>query len=164
MGIDAANEREALLQKLADFPDQLTSLVAGLTLTQLTTVYSLGEWTVAQNVHHIFDSHARGYLNCKLILTEEEPPLKRYQQDAWAQLADGSAADISHSLFLIRALHMRWVVLWQSLTDEQFARGGRLPNATQLTTIADLLAVYVAHGPGHYEQIVQALAAGGVHR
>jgi hypothetical protein len=158
------NQHSTAIALLQQFPDQLTELIHDLTPTQLSTAYLVGEWTVAQNVHHIYDSHARGFLNCKLILTEHEPPLKRYQQDAWAQLADGMSADISDSLILIRALHNRWIQLWKSLTDTDYARGGWLPDATKLTTVADLLTLYATHGSLHADQIRKTLAAGGIVR
>ena len=48
---------------------------------------------MAQNVHHLVDSHANAYIRCKLILTEEHPALKPYDQDAWAALPDDRFGD-----------------------------------------------------------------------
>jgi hypothetical protein len=97
-------ERQQKIERLAHLPELLERVVAGLTPEQLTTRYIENEWTVAQNVHHVFDSHARGYVNGKLILSDENPPLKRYNQDAWALMADAVSADLGASLTLIRAL------------------------------------------------------------
>lgn len=156
------DQRRTRIIQIQHFPDHLATLVQDLTPTQLTQPYLVGEWSVAQNVHHLFDSHARGFLNCKFILTEHEPQLKRYQQAAWAQLADGMSANIRDSLTLLRALHNRWVRLWDSLADTDYTRGGWLPDATTLTTIDDLLTLYATRGPLHAAQIRKTLAAGGI--
>ena len=157
-------ERQRKIDKLAHLPELLERLVAGLTPAQLTTRYIENEWTVAQNVHHVFDSHARGYLNGKLILSDENPPLKRYNQDAWALMADAGSADIGASLTLIRALHARWTVWWRSLSDAEFARTGQLIGAPAPITLDDMLDVYSEHGEGHCQQIIKTLAAGGIER
>ena len=88
------NERQVLIDKIAALPGQIEALVHGLSNAQLTTHYLPNEWTVAQNVHHLFDSHVNSYIRCKLIATEDNPPLKPYDQDQWANFPDASSADI----------------------------------------------------------------------
>ena len=157
-------ERQQKIESLAHLPELLERVVAGLTPEQLTTRYIENEWTVAQNVHHVFDSHARGYVNGKLILSDENPPWKRYNQDAWALMADAGSADIGASLTLIRALHARWAVWWRSLSDADFARTGQVSGAPAPVTLDGLLDVYAGHGEGHCQQIIKTLAAGGIER
>lgn len=157
-------ERQQKIERLANLPELLERVVAGLTPEQLTTCYIENEWTAAQNVHHVFDSHARGYVNGKLILSDESPPLKRYNQDAWALMADAGIADIGASLTLIRALHARWAVWWRSLSDTDFARTGQVIGAPAPVTLDGLLDVYSGHGEDHCQQIIKTLAAGGIER
>jgi hypothetical protein len=157
-------ERQQKIERLAHLPELLERVVAGLMPEQLTTRYIENEWTVAQNVHHVCDSHARGYVNGKLILSDENPPLKRYNQDAWALMADAGSADIGASLTLIRALHARWAVWWRSSSDADFARTGQVIGAPAPVTLDGLLDVYSGHGEGHCQQIIKTLAAGGIER
>jgi hypothetical protein len=153
-----ADERKALIAKIRALPEQLESLVAGLSPEQLTTAFLEGEWTVAQNVHHLFDSHANSYIRCKLALTEDSPPFKPYDQDAWAALPDARDADISVSLTLLRALHTRWVHFWESLPDDAWARTGNHP-ANGPMSLDRVLGVYAGHGEAHLDQITRTLAA-----
>ncbi len=90
-------------------PGQLEQLLAGMTPDELTGHFLPGEWTVAQNVHHLADSHMNSYIRCKLMVTEDNPPLKPYDQDAWAALPDAQQPEIQVSLQLLTALHARWV-------------------------------------------------------
>jgi hypothetical protein len=82
------SQRTELIAKIANLPEQVAALVRDLSAEQLTTHYLPNEWSVAQNVHHLADSHMNSFIRLKLILTENKPPLKPYDQDAWAVRAD----------------------------------------------------------------------------
>ena len=49
-------QRRELVEKIRELPARLRAHVQGLTDEQLTTHFLAGEWTVAQNVHHLADS------------------------------------------------------------------------------------------------------------
>jgi uncharacterized damage-inducible protein DinB len=150
--------RATFIEAIRSLPDQLQALVADLSAEELTTHYLANEWTVAQNVHHLFDSHANSYIRCKLIATEEQPPLKPYDQDAWASFPDAQDADISVSLALLRNLHARWVRFWESLPEETWTRSGHHPENGEMT-LAHIVQVYAEHGQAHLDQITRTLAA-----
>jgi hypothetical protein len=151
-------ERKAQIEKIRQLPDQLAALLDGLAEEQLTTQFIPGEWSVAQNVHHLFDSHLHSYLRCKLILTETHPTLKPYDQNVWAQLPDATTADCAASLSGLRGLHGRWVTFWQSLPDDAWERTAYHPESG-VVTLADQLRYYAAHGEGHVYQIAHTLVA-----
>lgn len=154
------NERAALIEQFRQLPSLLAELVRPLSATQLTTVYLAGEWTVAQNVHHLADSHMNSYVRCKLIATEERPMLKPYDQERWAELPDASAAHVEPSLELLAQLHVRWVIFWETLSPESWSRAGVHPEAG-IVTLEDQLRTYAQHGEAHLDQIRRTLAAGG---
>jgi hypothetical protein len=158
-----AEERALCIARIAALPDQIELLMRGLTPQQLVAHYLTTEWSVAQNVHHLFDSHANCYIRCKLIVTEHEPPLKAYDQDGWAMLADGSEADIANSLVLLRALHNRWVRFWRNLRAEDFARTG-LHSQYGPMSLDQIVRSYAEHGEAHIDQIRRTLAAGGIEK
>ncbi len=101
------NDRAVLIDKIRRLPEQVAALVNGLTDAQLTGHFLAGEWSVAQNVHHLADSHMNSYIRCKLIATEQHPTLKPYDQELWAEMADASGPDVAVSLALLTALHGR---------------------------------------------------------
>ena len=150
--------RADLIDSIRALPDQLEKKVEGLNAGQLTTPYNTGEWTVAQNVHHLADSHMNSFVRFKLILTEDRPTLKPYDQETWARQPDANHADISQSLTLLRGLHQRWCALLDNLSEEDWSRGGRHPEVGQIT-IDDLLVTYADHGEAHLRQIQAVLDA-----
>jgi len=153
------SERNGLIAKIASLPEQLTALVRDLSAEQLTTHYLPNEWSVAQNVHHLADSHMNSFIRFKLILTENRPTLKPYDQDAWAVRADADNVAIQSSLALLQGLHRRWVTLLESLQESEWSRSGLHPEVGEVS-VEDLLHTYAAHGEGHLDQITRTLAAG----
>lgn len=132
-------------------PGTLQTAVSGLSHVQLETPYREGGWTVRQLVHHIADSHANAYVRTKLALTEDWPTIKPYNEAEWARLAD-SRLPIDGSLAMIGALHERWVVLFESLSDSGFQRGYVHPeNGRQ--DLATVLALYSWHSRHHTAHI-----------
>jgi hypothetical protein len=155
-----AAERQPLIEKIRDFPEALATLVANFSEEQLTTSFLDQEWTIAQNVHHTADSHMNSYIRLKLMLTEDNPTLKPYDEAAWAHFADATPANLELTFQLLRGLHGRWTAVFESLTEAQWQRSGFHPENGQIC-VEDLLTGYVAHGEAHLEQIRRTLKAAG---
>ncbi|MCU0512303.1 MAG: DinB family protein [Anaerolineae bacterium] len=148
------SERATLIQALREFPALLTQQVAGLTPAQLTTPYNAPEWTIAQNVHHLADSHMNSYIRFKLIQHEAHPTLKPYQQEDWAASPEATDGDITPALDILRGLHTRWTNLMLTVTD--WSRSGYHPEYGTVT-LDGLLTSYVNHGQAHLKQIQAVL-------
>jgi hypothetical protein len=142
----------ALIDEIAQAPSQLRAAVAGLTEEQLDTPYRPDGWTVRQVVHHLPDSHMNSLLRMKWALTEDEPMIKTYAEQLWAQLADGRSAPVDLSLGLLDALHARWVYLLESLSPEQLQRCFRHPEMGRIS-IRVAIAFYAWHGRHHIAHI-----------
>lgn len=137
-------------------PSTLLTAVSGLDHSQLDTPYREGGWNVRQLVHHFADSHGNAYVRTKLALTEDWPTIKPYDEAAWARLAD-SRLPIDGSLNMVAALHERWVILFESLSDSDFERGYNHPE-TGRQTLATVLALYAWHSRHHTAHIVNLRA------
>jgi hypothetical protein len=151
-------QRRIWIEKIRALPDEMADLTAGLTSVQLTTPYLAGEWSVAQNVHHVADSHMNSYIRLKLILAEDHPTLRPYDQDRWAATPEANLPDLGASLTLLAGLHARWATLFEGLSEEQWSRTGFHPENGNVS-VEDILRSYAAHGEGHLDQIRRTLAA-----
>jgi uncharacterized damage-inducible protein DinB len=147
-------QRSVLLQQIADTPANLRLATTALSQSQLDTPYRPGGWTVRQVVHHVPDSHMNSYVRFKLALTEEEPTIKTYAEDRWAELADTPATPIQVSLTLLDSLHDRWVRLLRSLSPEQWKRSFRHPDLGPMN-LEKTLALYAWHGRHHVAHITE---------
>jgi hypothetical protein len=136
---------------LGNLPTNLSNATKGLDPGQLDTPYRDGGWTVRQLVHHIADSHMNAFLRIRFALTEDDPVIKPYDENLWAELHD-STAPINWSLTLLEGLHARWVMLLQSLTEGQMQRAFLHPvNGPTTIEIATLL--YAWHSRHHVAHI-----------
>lgn len=162
-------ERERCIDRIARLPTLLRELVADLDAKELSAHTIPGEWNVAQNVHHLADSHMYAVLQVRSGLTADNPLIGNYEQDRFAVLADSCGPPVADSLDLLEVLHARWVALWRSLDDSQFARTTRLmPDAksagggggTRTRTLDEILASYAQHGEDHLDQILRTIQAG----
>lgn len=155
-----SEERRELMDQIRRLPEQLEALLAEAPAEALYAHPLPGEWSVAQNIHHLADAHMNSFIRLKLILTEDEPILKPFDQERWAQTADAQAAPVADSLRLLQGLHARWVALLERLDETQWQRRGLHPEVGYLTP-EDLLRSYAAHGQAHLDQIARLLAASG---
>ena len=151
-------ERQAALVLMRSAADDIAAAVEGLSAQQLTTRYIATEWTVAQNVHTMPDSHSFMWNNVRLALTEDRPTWKGYSPDAIALLPDAQAADLTDSLILFRTMQNRIIRLYESLSDAQYARVGI--GARGERSVDELLQIYAGHARSHVKQIADTLAAG----
>lgn len=150
------DDRTRAVSTLAELPEMLRNAVEGLDTAQLSTPYREGGWTVRQVVHHIADSHMNASIRMRLALTEDWPTIKPYDEKAWATLRD-YAAPIEWSLELVESLHARWVMLLQSLSEEQWQRGFRNPETGPMT-LELMVLVYAWHSMHHVAHITHLRA------
>jgi DinB superfamily len=145
-------QRQHLIDQIEEAPAKLRAAVEGLSAQQLETPYRPGGWTVRQVVHHLPDSHLNSYIRFRLALTEEEPTIKPYYEDRWAELDDARLAPIDISLTLLEALHRRWVLLLRALTSEDLARTFLHPELG-LVSLDKNVSLYAWHGRHHVAHI-----------
>ncbi len=88
----------------------------------------------------------------KWTLTEEQPTIKAYDQDKWAQLPD-SQLPIEPSLKMLEGIHQRLVALFDSFTDAEWDRSFIHPETGATITLKRLLALYAWHGKHHMAHI-----------
>jgi uncharacterized damage-inducible protein DinB len=147
----ADSERGPRIAALEETPSALRAALRAVRRRGLDTPYRTGGWTVRQVAHHLPDSHMNGMIRMKLALTEDEPLIKTYMEDRWAELPDYEA-DPGVSLALLDAVHKRWVAVWRSLGPAEFGRKFRHPEWGTLT-LQQHLALYAWHGRHHVGHI-----------
>ena len=141
------------IERIGMLPSKLKNAVEGLNDDQLSHSYREGGWNIKQIVHHIADSHLNAMIRTKLMLTESEPVIKPYDQDTWANLADGKNAPVSLSLPLIDALHNKWHWLLENLGEEDAEKIYVHPEYNRTFKLYEVLALYAWHGDHHVGQI-----------
>ena len=145
--------RKEFVQTIADLPEKITEAIKDLNDEQLDTEYRPEGWTVRQTVHHIADSHLNSYCRFKLALTEENPTIRPYYEDRWAELKD-SELPIDVSLKIIEGIHERWIAMLDSMSEADFKRKLNHPESGEWT-LEKMLGLYDWHSKHHTAHITK---------
>ncbi|MCI4667128.1 MAG: putative metal-dependent hydrolase [Bacteroidia bacterium] len=145
-----ASQRESWMMELDAFPAKFRQLAESLTADQLNSPYREGGWTGRQVIHHVPDSHMNAYLRFRWALTEDNPMIKAYDEQAWAMMTDYQNMDISASLNFLDSLHKKWVQVQSHMDEKDWLRTYRHPEDGKTYRLDQVLGMYVWHGNHHF--------------
>jgi hypothetical protein len=151
-GPPSEEQRKKFIADIENAPAALRAATHGLSPQQLNTPYRDGGWTPRQVVHHVPESHMNAYIRFKLALTEDEPTIKPYMEDRWAQLPDCQSTPLEVSLALLDSLHDRFVRVLRLIKPEEWKRTFRHPELG-VVSLENSLALYAWHGRHHVAHI-----------
>lgn len=142
---------------LSIFPSKLKEAVQHLNDEQLNTSYRPGGWTIRQVVHHCADSHMNSLIRLKLALTEEQPVIKPYDENSWAELTDTKEMSVIPSLSILEGVHAKWVFLLNSLKDEERQKTFLHPEQGKTFRIDEVTGMYAWHSMHHLAHITEVI-------
>jgi hypothetical protein len=137
------------------FPQKMRDAVTDLNDAQLDTPYRDGGWTIRQVVHHVPDSHMNAYIRFKLALTEDNPVIKPYMEDRWAELPDSKSAPIAASLNMLESIHVRWMYVVEHMSSADFKRTFHNPESKVTRTLEVVLSLYDWHAKHHLSHVTE---------
>lgn len=151
------NDVETWIATIEEFPSKIKNLTSSLSVEVLNFNYRPKGWSIKQVVHHCADSHINSFIRFKLALTEDVPTIKPYEEQLWAELADGNSNDILPSIQIIEGVHARWVLLLKSLEESELKRQFFHPANLKISNLEETIGVYAWHCNHHLAHIEQAL-------
>jgi hypothetical protein len=149
--LDVIGDRDplAVMDELVPW---LEARTRGLDDARLRQPEQPGKWSVMEVIHHLADSEMVYGYRIRTILTEDNPPIRGYDQDTWArELAYRTAplAEVMAQLAALRAANLR---LYRSLSPAQLARTG-VPSERGPESIGHTIRMLGAHDLVHRRQI-----------
>lgn len=145
----SSKQLDEWLLDIKTLPMHVENAILNVDEFELETPYRLGGWTKKQVVHHIADSHMNAYIRFKLALTEDNPTIKPYDENAWAQLPDTKILPINISITLLFSLHIRLYELLKNISEQDWSRTVFHPEHEKEMSIWYLLGMYAWHGKHH---------------
>ncbi len=152
---------EAWLSILEETPATLKHLVRNLDEKQLDTPYREGGWTIRQVLHHLVDSHMNSYIRFKWTLTEDEPVIKAYFEERWAELEDSKGGPVDLALQALEALHKKWTYLLKGLDRDQLKRCFIHPESNGRVSLEQNIGIYAWHSQHHIAHIERLMKRRG---
>ena len=104
-------------------------------------------------VHHVADSHINAYCRFKLAMTEDNPVIRPYFEDRWAELPEARSAPVLLSLNIVDAVNTRWIIFLKNLTVYDFDRTFVHPEHNRTMTLYQALCLYSWHSEHHLAHI-----------
>ena len=158
--LDLLGDRDplAVAAELVPWIERRTS---GLDDALLQRPEAPGKWSAIEVLQHLADSELVYAWRTRLLLTEDDPAIQGFDQDAWAGTLRYAEMPLDVTLAQLRGLRAANLRLWRSLTPAQRERVGvhseRGPESLDL-----LLRLMGAHDLVHRRQIERVLGVGGV--
>ncbi|MFV8322327.1 YfiT family bacillithiol transferase [Flavobacterium sp. LB3P21] len=143
------------IAEIASFPERLKKEVLQITEEQLETAYRQDGWTIRQVIHHCADSHMNCFIRIKWALTEENPTIKFYHEDRWAELHDNLTMPVQPTLSFLDGLHYRLAYLMNSLSNEDLEKTFIHPENNKKFKIKEIIGTYAWHGNHHLAHITE---------
>ena len=134
-------------------PKALEYSITNLDAAQLEEPYRPDGWNSREVVHHVADSHINAFMRFKLALTEDNPTIKPYNQQAFTELSDVKNIPINVSLTLLHALHARMLEVLKNIKDDEWTRTVVHPEYGKQMSVWYLLGQYAWHGKHHTAHI-----------
>ncbi len=150
-------EREQLISQYQDGYRVVAEALLKITPDELDARPGPGKWTAREIVHHLADSETTAALRFRLLLAEDRPSIKGYDQDEFAKRLH---YDRPHeaSLELFRAARASTSELMSCLSESDWLREGTHSDVGRFG-LDTWLRTYAPHAHQHADQIRMARTA-----
>lgn len=153
------DDRAALLLSYAQGPAQLRQTVQGLAPEVLDFRPAPGAWTIREIVVHVAEAELHGYIRMRFAMAQEGVTVLPYDQEAWTASFEAADQPLAEVLDLFRLLRELMARQLRSLSEAQWVRSVRHPEAEAPLTLEALLARYENHLKVHLAQIARTAHA-----
>jgi hypothetical protein len=156
MAMDDA-ERKTLMAQYRDGYSEVAEALLRITDAELDSRAAPGRWSVREIVHHLGDSEMTAAIRLRLLLAEDRPAIRAYDQDEFARRLYYDRPYES-SLEAFRWARQSTVEILERLTPAEWLREGTHSEAGQFG-VETWLRTYAPHAHRHARQIREARAA-----
>jgi hypothetical protein len=145
------SELAEILEKFRRGPEVLAAAMTGAAGSEVDFAPA-GHWSVRQIMAHLSDAEVVGAMRFRQVVSENEPKLQAYDQEAWARNLDYAKRKPSQSLETFRRIRSENYELLKDLPVEAFERKGMHSERGPLSLL-DLVRTYAEHAEKHAHQL-----------
>ena len=145
------DERKQLIAQYQDGYRVVAEALTKVTAEELDAVPAPGKWTARQIVHHLADSEMTAAVRFRLLVAEDRPAIKGYDQDRFAGRLHYERPHEA-SLELFRAARAATAELMSCLDESDWLREGTHSEVGRFG-LDTWLRIYAPHAHKHADQI-----------
>jgi DinB superfamily len=146
------SEVAELLERFRRGAELVAVAITGAAGPELDFKSAPDKWSVRQIVAHLADAESANVVRLRQVISEENPTLWSFDQNAWAERTNYQKRKPSQSLDTMRQLRAENYELLKDLPAEAFARTGTHTRRGNMTLL-DLLRLFAEHAEQHAMQI-----------
>lgn len=150
-------ERQQLIAQYQDGYRVVADALVKITPEELDFRPGAGKWSPREIIHHLADSEMTAAVRLRLLLAEDRPAIRGYDQDRFAQVLHYERPHEA-SIELFRASRASTVELMGCMSEADWLREGTHTEMGRFG-VDTWLRVYAAHAHKHAQQIRVARAA-----
>jgi len=145
------DERDQLIAEYKDGYSVLAAALLKITPEELDATLGPGQWSTRQIVHHLADSEMTAAVRFRLLVAEDHPAIKGYDQDVFSGRLHYERPHEA-SLELFRAVRASTVELMGCLSEAEWLREGTHSEVGRFG-LDTWLRIYAPHAHKHADQI-----------
>jgi hypothetical protein len=149
-------DRDLLLRRYREGPDELEAAVAGLSDAQLDYLPCDGGWSPREVVHHTADSELTSAIRLRKLLAEENADIQGYDEMEFSRRLHYRERPIGASLESVRSSRGTSASILEYLTEADWNRTGTHSESGPYS-VETWLEIYATHCHDHAEQITRAV-------
>lgn len=150
-------KRKELIEKYKDGYRAVAEVLAGIDDRALDAHPAPGKWSPREIVHHLADSEMTSAIRLRLLLVEDRPEIRGYDQDEFARRLHYDRP-YQKSLEAFRYARETTAEILDRMTTADWAREGTHTEHGRYT-VERWLEIYAEHAHKHAEQIRRARTA-----
>lgn len=110
-------------------------------------------WSIHEIVVHLFDVEIMLQYRLKSVLAEENPTIRAFDQDLWAQRLHYSSLNLEHHLQALLAMRRAFAPVLEQIRDEDWERTGQHTEDGIITARMIAEKICVSHLETHVKQV-----------
>ena len=147
-------KRRALVQKYKEGYQAVTEALDSITAAELDARPAADKWSAREIVHHLADSEMTSAIRLRLLIAEDRPSIRGYDQDEFSRRLYYDRP-IEASLAALKAARQTTADILERLSEAEWKREGTHSESGHYS-VEDWLEIYAAHAHSHAQQIIRA--------
>jgi len=141
-----------IIERVKALPTQIAAEIEGLSEDELRRRPAEGDWSIKEVCGHLRDDSGVWRRRLGMMITEIDPVLPAYDQEALVREHAYQDADIAAVLGDFKRLRLEMVDLLSGLTVDGWERTGQHPDWGR-RTIRQGMEMMIRHTEGHLDQV-----------
>ena len=149
------SQNTELLDRYRRGTELVTEAISGAAEPEFDFKPSPDKWSIRYILAHLADTEATSVVRLRQVISEDNPTIVPWNQDAWAARTGYDKRTPARALETMRQLREDNFELLSDLAPEAWSRTGNHPERGPLTVL-DLVTIFARHAEAHTEQIHKA--------